>query len=204
MISVTLVTNNPRKTVNVRETMTIREILDDNKISLNNASVSINGFTLGSPIDLDKQIQEHTDRDTATIAVLVNKDNAAQAIVMASACVIKSTLTPEEIRNIKKLRPEMLEMVDEDGEPVFAIDIDENIPGTLNKYGACFGNAVSEDGKATITVVIDPAAEDPAKLVEEQFGHALLMLAEMEEAIAEEMPNLKAEERKIKAMISRL
>ena len=204
MIKVTLVSNNPRKEVIVAKTKTVREVLSENNIRLNNASVSFDGMTLGSPAELDKQLLEHTDADTATIAVFVNKDNAAQAVVMASACIIKSTLTPEEIKNMKKLRPEMLAMVDENGDPVFAIDIDEDMPGSMTDYGACFGNATSEDGKATITMVIDPAAEDPVKLIEDKFGHALLMLDEMECAIAEELPNLREEERRIHSMITRL
>ena len=204
MVNVKLVSNGTRKNVLVRETKTVREILDGENIRLNNASVNINGMTLGSPAELDKPLIEHTRDEDVIIGVFVNKDNAAQAVVMASACVIKSTLTPDEIKRIKKLRPEMLEMVDENGEPVFAIDIDEEMPGSINKYGACFGSAVSEDGKATITMVIDPAAEDAIKLVEEQFGHALLMLDEMEHAIAEELPSLNEEERRIKAMITRL
>lgn len=204
MIKVTLVSNNPRKTVIVPATRTVRQILADNQISLNNAMVSIDGMTLGSPAELDKPLMEHTQREETIISVNVNKDNAAQAVVMGSACMIKSTLTPEEIKNIKKLRPELLEMVDENGEPVFTVDIDETTPGSLNKYGACFGNAPSEDGKATITVVLDPSVEDTVKLVEECFGRALLMLEEMEAGIAEELPNLREEERRIHSMITRL
>lgn len=204
MIRVTLVSNNPRKTAIVPETKTIRQILAENDISLTNASVSIDGFTLGSPAELDKQLLEHTQADSATIAVLVNKDNAAKAVVMASSCVIESALTPDEIKSVKKYHPEMLIMEDENGEPMFAIDIDETMPGSLNDYGACFGHPVSSDGKATITVIIDPEAEDPAAVVEEQFGHALLLLDEMETALAEVIPDLREDERRVKSMITRM
>ena len=201
MIKVTLVTNNPRKTVMVSETKTIREILEENEISLMNAAVSVNGFTLGSPAELDKTLLEHEVTDNATISVLVNKNNAAQAIVVGSACVVKSSLTPDEIKQLKKFHPESLTMTDEDGEPVFAIDIDEETPGSINKYGATFGNATGEDGKATITIVLDPSTENAADLVYEKLGHALALLGELEEGLAEVIPTLAEEERRIRAMI---
>ena len=203
MIRVTLVSNNPRKTVLVPETKTVRQVLNENNISMNGAAVSIGGVTVSSD-ELDMPLVEHATGDSMTISCLVNKDNAAQAIVVGSACVIKSALTPAEINNIKWLHPEMLTMEDENGEPVFAIDIDESTPGSINDNGAVFGSAESTDGKATITVVIDPEVDDGAALVEKKFGHALLLLDELEKGIAEEMPSLQEEERRIKSMVTRM
>jgi len=205
MIKVTIVSNNPRVDLLASENKTVRQLLNENNIILSNAAVSIDGFTLGSPAELDKPLVEHSGgRSSMTIGIFVNKDNAAEAVVVGSACVIKSTLTPDQIKQIKKLHPEWLTMVDDNGEPVFAMDIDETLPGSLNEYGAVFGNSTSSDGKATITVVIDPEAEDPAQVVEETLGGALLSLDEMETALAEELPNLQAEVEKVKSMITRM
>ena len=203
MIKVTIVSNNPRITDIVAETKTVRQVLEDHDVNYTNASVSMDGFTLQLG-DLDKTLAQHGVTEKTTISALANKDNAAQAIIVGSSCVIKSTLTPDEIKQLKKLHPETLVMTDEDGEPVFAIDIDEETPGSINKVGACFGNATSADGKATITTVLDPTAENPVDLVYEKLGTALSYLSEMEEQIAEVVPTLAEEEARVKAMIVKM
>ena len=95
-------------------------------------------------------------------------------------------------------------MEDENGDPVFAIDIDEEMPGSINNTGACFGNATSGDGKATITIVLDPAAENTEDLVYDRLGRALMYLKDMEEQLAEALPELDTEEREIRSMITRM
>lgn len=204
MIKVTIVTNNPRISDIVSENMTVRQILEKHDVNYVNASVAMDGFTL-SLGDLDKTLAQHGITEKTTISALANKDNAAQAIVIGSACVVKSTMTPEEITQLKKLHPEALTMYDEDtNEPIFAIDIDEESPGSINVNGACFGKATSEDGKANITVVLDPTADDPLELVYEKLGKALSNLDEMETKIAEMLPGLQEEDRRIRGMITRM
>lgn len=204
MIKVTIVTNNPRISDIVSENSTVRQVLEKHNVNYVNASVAMDGFTLALG-DLDKTLAQHGITEKTTISALANKDNAAQAIVVGSACVVKSTMTPEEIKQLKKLHPETLVMYDEETkEPVFALDIDEDAPGSINMNGACFGKATSEDGKATITVVLDPSAEDPMDLVYEKIGKALANLDEMETQIAEVLPSLQEEDRRIRGMISRM
>lgn len=203
MIKVTIVSANPRITDIVPETKTVRQVLEEHDVSYVNANVSMDGFSLQLG-DLDKTLAQHGISEKTTISALANKDNAAQAVIVGSSCVIKSTLTPEEIKQLKKLHPEALVMSDEDGEPVFAIDIDETAPGSINNVGACFGSATSADGKATITVVLDPTAENTTDLVYEKLGTALSYLDDMETQIADVIPTLAEEEARVKAMIVKL
>ena len=203
MIKVTIVSNNPRVTDIVSENKTVRQVLEEHDVNYANAAVSMDGFTLQLG-DLDKTLAQHGITEKTTISALANKDNAAQATIVGSSCVVKSTLTPEEIKQLKKLHPEALTMTDEDGEPVFAIDIDEETPGSINSVGACFGRATSADGKATITVVLDPAADNAVDLVYEKLGKALAYLDDMETQIAEVIPTLAEEEARVKAMIVKL
>lgn len=203
MVKITLITNNPKEVDIVPETMTVREFLEKHNVNYGLASTSIDGVPLQTGA-LDKQFLEHQVTDRAIVTCLPNKDNGAQAIVVGSSCVVKSTLTPADIKRIKKFHPEALVMDDEDGEPVFAIDIDESMPGSINSNGACFGSATSPDGKATITIVLDPAATNTVDLVYERLGRALMYLKEMEEHIAEVLPDLDTEEREIRAMIVRM
>lgn len=200
MVKITLITSNPKVVDIVPETMTVREFLEKHNVNYGLASTSVDGVPL-QPGNMDKSFAEHQITDRAIVTCLPNKDNGAQAIVVGSSCVIKSTLTPADIKRIKKFHPEALVMEDEDGDPVFAIDIDETGPGSINENGACFGNAVSTDGKATITVVIEPTVENPIDLVYERLGRALLCLKDMEEQLAETIPDLETEEREIRSMI---
>ena len=203
MVKITLITNNPKVVDIVPETMTVREFLEKHNVNYGLASTSIDGVPVQTG-GMDTSFLEHQIEDRAIVTCLPNKDNGAQAIVVGSSCVVKSTLTPAEIKRIKKFHPEALVMDDEDGDPVFAMDIDEEMPGSINNNGACFGNATSSDGKATITVVLDPTAEDTEELVYDRLGRALMYLKEMEEHIAEVLPELDTEEREIRSMITRI
>ena len=200
MVKITLITNNPKVVDIVPETMTIREFLEKHDVNYGVATTSIDSIPLQSG-GMDMTFEDHQVASRAIVTCLPNKDNAAQAIVVGSSCVIKSTLSPAEIKRIKKFHPEALVMKDEDGEPVFAIDIDETSPGSINELGACFGNATSTDGKATITVVLDPTAESPVDLVYEKLGRAMMYLKKMENHLAEVLPDFDTEEREIRSMI---
>ena len=200
MVKITLVTNDPKESFIVDATTTVRDFLEAHNVNYGMASTSIDGVPLKSN-GLDMSFAQHKVTDRAIVTCLPNKDNGAQATIAGSACIIKSTLTPDEIKRVKQFHPEALVMDDEDGDPVFAIDINENIPGSINQNGACFGNAVSVDGKATITIVLDPAAENPADLVYNKLGRALAYLKEMEDHLAEVLPELDSEEREIRSMI---
>ena len=204
MVKITLITSNPKVVDIVPETMTVREFLEKHEVNYGMSSTSIDGVPLQAG-GMDMSMMEHRIEDRTVITCLPNKDNGAQAIVVGSSCVVKSTLTPAEIKRIKKFHPEALVMEDEDGDPVFAIDIDETMPGSINSNGACFGSATSTDGKATITVVLDPAAgENTEQLVYERLGRALMYLRDMEEQIHEVLPDLDNEERDIRSMIIRM
>lgn len=200
MVKITLITGSAKEVDIVPETMTVREFLEKHDVNYALSSTSIDGIALQNGA-MDKSFAEHSIADRAIVTCLPNKDNGAQAIVVGSSCVIKSTLTPAEIKRIKKFHPEALSMEDENGDPVFAIDIDERIPGSINNNGACFGNATSADGKATITVVLDPTAENNVELVYEKIGRALMYLKDMEDQLAEVLPDLETEEREIRSMI---
>ena len=203
MVKITLITSNPREVDIVPETMTVRAFLEKHDVNYGLATTSIDGVPVQSG-GIDMSFLEHQITDRAIVTCLPNKDNGAQAIIVGSSCVVKSTLTPSDIKRIKQFHPEALVMDDEDGDPVFAIDIDEEMPGSINDNGACFGNATSSDGKATITVVLDPTAENTEELVYNQLGRALMYLKEMEDHVAEVLPDLDIEEREIRSMITRM
>ena len=196
MVKVTLITNNPRKTVFVPETKTVKQILDENEVNYGSAATAVDGATLSAG-EINKTLAELGVEDKVVISVLAHKDNAAKATINAAACVITSALKPEQIKRYKKYHPEALQLVDEDDEPVFAIDLDEEGPGSINAYGAVFGAATNAEGYATITIVLDPTNEDKKALIADKFGRALMHLADLEEQLLDKIGELDAEEESI-------
>lgn len=196
MVKVTLITNNPRKTVFVPETKTVKQILDENEVNYGSAATAVDGATLSAG-EINMTLAELGVEDKVVISVLAHKDNAAKATINAAACVITSALKPEQIKRYKKYHPEALQLVDEDDEPVFAIDLDEEGPGSINAYGAVFGAATNAEGFATITIVLDPTNEDKKALIADKFGRALMHLADLEEQLLDRLGELDAEEESI-------
>ena len=125
-----------------------------------------------------------------------------RAVVMGCACVITSRLTVEQIENFKRYMPETLIMVDEEGKAVFTVDIGD-AAGSLEENKAVYSNTKAPDGKATITIVIDPDAEDKPGLIKKHFGAALLRLEEIEQVMLSNMDDLNDVIKKIDGLISR-
>ncbi len=135
----------------------------------------------------------------------VANENAigTKAVVMGCACVIFSSLTPDEIKRFKTFHPEALNAVDDEGDTSFSIDIDDG-PGQITSEGATFSRVTSANGKATITILIDPEIDDPMNTVKERIGGPLMSLIEIEEQLTEMLPKLDEEEKAISQQITRL
>ena len=125
-----------------------------------------------------------------------------RAVVMGCACLVTSRLTVEQIENFKQYMPEMLTMVDEEGKPVFTVDIG-NEAGRLENDKAVYSNTKMPDGKATITILIDPDEEDKPGIVKKYFGIALLRLEEIEQGMLSYTDELNETIRKVDRMICR-
>ena len=135
--------------------------------------------------------------------VTTEKAVGSKAVVMGCACVIFSSLTPDEIRSFKNLHPEALKVNGEENGVDFTIDIDDG-PGHIDTEGATFSNMTSAAGKATITVLIDPEMEDPVSAVTEMIGGPIMRLIELEEHLTELLPKLEDDEKEISKHITQL
>ena len=202
MIRITLITNNPRKTVIAEETKTVKQILNENDVSYASAATALDGATL-SAAEMNQTLSQLGVTERAVISVLAHKDNAMNAVIQGSACVITSALTAEQIKRFKKYHPEWLTLYEED-DPIFAIGYDPEGPGSIDGNGAMFGSAADAEGHATITVMLNPAEEDLEKLVSDRIGRALLKLKDLEEMLVDELADLDAEEAAIRAAITRV
>ena len=122
-------------------------------------------------------------------------------MIAGCACVITSVFTREELERFKEFAPELLTMVDDSGQPVFAIDIADDTAGSLNRHGAVFGAAASASGQATITVLLAPSVTDRRDAVRTTLGSALLNLRELEDRLKKHLPEVEAKIRQIDEMI---
>ena len=125
-----------------------------------------------------------------------------KAVVMGCACVVVSSLTPDEIDRFNRYDPDAL-VLKKDGEPVFSIRMDDG-PGTLLEDAANYSRTTSADGKATITILLDPDAEDKAALVQKDVGASLLKLDELEKQIVGMTEHLQEMEEAAGALISQM
>ena len=126
-----------------------------------------------------------------------------KVIIAGCACIYFSSLTPEEVDRYKTYAPDALTLYDEDNEVIFTLDID-NSPGNITLEKAVLSRSKSTDGKATITILIDPEKEDKPGLIREKIGLALLLLEDLEEQLLENIGKLKGRQDKMDAMIINL
>jgi len=125
-----------------------------------------------------------------------------KAVVVGCACVVFSDLTPEQIESFKSYQPHALTMSDENSlEEIFSLDIDDG-PGHLEDDGAVYSRTKSAEGKATMTILVDPEHEDKLTVVQNELGRALLKLQKMEQMLLGKLDSLAETEEKAKSLIT--
>lgn len=105
----------------------------------------------------------------------------AKIVILGEAIVVTSELKLEDIRTIKKYRPDALILKggEEGKDPIFAIAEGNN--GDINKFGICFtGETRDDDKKATLTTSIDYDGEDIEEYVSDKFGAVITNLNKLE------------------------
>ena len=83
-------------------------------------------------------------------------------------------------------------------------DDTEEGPGSLTTDGAVYSKATSAEGKATMTILLDPSVDDRLDLAATKIGGPLLRLIEMEKQLVEKLPELEEEKQQVLANISLL
>ena len=200
MIKIRLVTNNPTKTVIVPEQKTVRQVLEENNVNYQTAVVALSGMTLAFD-ELDQPLSDFGVGDETVISALARKNNAAKAKISGSAVVITSDCSVEDLQKVKKYHPEALCLYDENKEPTYAVDIDSDSPGSINMFGATFSAVPDSDGKATITVLLEPGC-DRQEVVYDKIGRPLMMLSNFEKTLPDVLAQVAEEDAAIREAIS--
>ena len=130
-------------------------------------------------------------------------EEKAKIVILGAAAVLVSGVKLEDWKLVEKYAPEALKIADEEGEDRFLIASRPGA-GSVNKYGICWGTYLSDEGCATVTVLIDEDVEDKKAAVMDIMGSALMDLQEIEENIPAVVADIREKLEKIEAHISQV
>lgn len=128
----------------------------------------------------------------------------AKIVIAGDAVVVTSELKLEDIKTIKKYRPDALVLKGgEDGkEPIFCLGVCNGV-GKINKYGAEFGSETHDDEKkAVMTLICDCREGDIKEVVADTIGAYVLNLNKLEAALPGVLEEIAAEKEQIMSNIS--
>ena len=188
MVKVTVITTAGRKSDIFEETKTPKDILEYFDIDYSVATNSLDSERLNAA-KMNMSLRDLGVTNECRLSSIVKIDNAAKLVIAGAAAVLTSDVKLEDWKRIQEMSGESLTLVDEDDEPFFKVSVGEG-PGAASEYGIEFADeTTNQDGKATVTVLLDPTAEDKVGLVKKKIGPALLNLIELEK----EVPNILKE-----------
>jgi len=203
MINVTIGNNLKRSNIIVSEATTIRKALEDNGIDYTRGTTSLDGATL-APGQMDKTFAELGVTEKCYLLNVVKADNAAVIKIVGNAAVVESGHSLEDLKKVEKYRPDSLRLYEGDGNSkhvVFAVGTTKG-NGTINSVGAEFGETTTEDGKATISMLMPEGTKEPKKWVEEHIGVAILKLNKIEAQYAPALADVAEEQAAVQAAIT--
>lgn len=130
----------------------------------------------------------------------------AKINVIGDAVVVTSELKLEDIKLVKKYRPNALTLFEEiDGqkEPVFAVTAAECGSGDINEYGASFGGETRDGEKhATITTILKGAPADLKEYLADKLGGPLMKLNKVEQQVPAVLAEIAAEKQAVMDQIT--
>lgn len=196
MVKCTVITTAGRKSDLFAETKTPKDILEYFDIDYSAATNTLDGERLNAA-KMNTSLRDLGVANECRLSSIVKIDNAAKLVIAGAAAVLTSDVKLADWNRIQEMSPEALTMVDEDEEPYFKVAVGEG-PGTIGEYGIEFANeTTNQEGKATVTVLLDPEAEDKIALVKKNIGPALLNLIELEKEVPDILKEIEDMEKAI-------
>lgn len=204
MINVRIVTTAGQDIRPYTEDTTVREILEDSDITLLSSTITmLDGCNL-RPGDLDKTLDElNVTRDSCVLSAVVKTANAVEATFIGNVVHIISELKLEDIKLIRKYRPQALSLREEvDGKqvPVFSIGVAKNDGGTVNKAGITFGSVATAEGNAMVSLVNEGNLS--VDEIKDAIGLPMLKLKKLEEQLGDIKDEIVAEKAQIDELIN--
>ena len=199
MVKVYCTTTAGRKSDLFDEGMKIREIFEAFDVDYSVATNCIDGTKI-DPAGMNKTLREWGVDKECRLSSIVKIDNAAHVDITGASAVLVSDVTLEDWKRVEKYAPEMLKIMDEDGDAVFKVKTGCG-SGSINEYGVCFGGYTNEGGKATVTALIDEEVEDKLQAIRDIMGSALLELNNIEKEIPNVLKDIADKEAEIDKLI---
>ncbi len=127
----------------------------------------------------------------------------AKMVIAGNALVVTSGIKLDDIKNVKKYRPEALTLFEGEGKektPVFKLGIGN---GGISAYGAEFAEEARDgSGKAICTILLPTGVEDVTEYVSDKYGRSILKLNKLEETFPGVVNEIAAEKAMIQANIT--
>ena len=199
MKRITILNNSGRQTVIVPENKTVRQILEENNVNYSVGVTGINGITLADA-QLDGGIGDFVDGDSAFLTVVVKAQNAADVSVLGNAAIVESDILLDDLKLIKKYRPDALVLKDEDGAPYFMVGIADDPAGEADKFGFIASPTATNEGYAQVTLMVD-IDDNIIDRLEDELGACLINLDEIEKAVPGLIDEIKAEREAVRSRI---
>lgn len=123
----------------------------------------------------------------------------AKILVAGDAVVVKSAITLEDLKLVKKYRPHTLKLMggEDNKETVFKVDVSDRGTGGINTYGATFVKATDDDEEVAVITMLVPEGEKAETYVTEQIGVGILNLTKVEEALSDVIDEIKEEQQSV-------
>lgn len=200
MVNVVLASTAGRKSGVFDDSTTVRSVLEQLNVDYSGATNCLDGVRLDTA-GMNKTLAQHGVTENCRISSIVKADNAAPHIdVNGSAAVLVSDIPLKDWKLIKKYAPEKLVETDEDGNPIFRVDVLDAGAGSVSKYGIAFGKRTN-NGKATATILISDKVANVKEEIVEQMGPALLKLKDIEAGIDAAKAEIEARKTMIEGMV---
>lgn len=123
--------------------------------------------------------------------------------IAGNAVVVESALKLEDIKAVKKYRPNALLLMEgKEGyeEPVFAIDVTGGM-GNINCNGAEFAGA-TESGNAVLTIAVCGPIPDVKKYVTDNLTGAIMNLNKLETQVTKVLEQIAADKKAVEESIT--
>ena len=130
-------------------------------------------------------------------------ETTARIHILGAAAVLVSGVKLEDWKLVEKHTPEALKVKDENGEPVFRVTAEKG-SGSVNRYGIVWGSYTTEEGYATVTILLDEDIEDKKAAVMDVAGSALMELIRMEGGLSGVLEQIRRMEQEIGSLITQV
>lgn len=186
MIKVQVGTNTDRKEVLVPGTVSLKKVLEDERINYNAAIVYLDGAAI-RPGDLSKSFDDLGIKETALLTAVVKIADGAKLKAVGRAVVITSDIKLADIQKLKRYNESALVQKDKEGNLLFGVST-ANLP-SVGAFGISF-NDTDPDGKARVTLAVPQSVEDIKAYVKEEYTMLITKLNEFEGSVADKLAAL--------------